>query len=421
MQWYANLASGSIDTLSKSTTYYAWPVKSPCADPPSGMLSWWKAEDNANDSFGSNHGTAQGGLTYAPGKVGKAFSFNGTNGYVEVPDSNSLDLTTAMTIEAWINPTSLGGIITDKHTDGSTDGYMLDIHSNKLRFVVGDKTLTSIADLQANTWTHVAGTYDGNALKVYINGALDSSLPSSITIPTNNLPLRIGADSSGGNLFNGLIDEVTIYNRALTAEEIGSIYMAGSGGKCLVYNQPNSFSFIPLSGVGLGSVITSNKITVSGISSSVPISITNCTGTNCQYRINNGSWTSNAGTVNDGDTVEVRQTSSNAYYDHSTTLTLDIGGVTGDFTVTTRSNDKCSLMINKEGTNAYTAVINSPSYTVNCSGTCALQADADAKVTLLFSPTPSWIQVGTNPSISGTNALTIRELNADTTITVNFP
>ncbi|MCX8027655.1 MAG: SBBP repeat-containing protein, partial [Thermodesulfovibrionales bacterium] len=408
-----------------------------CAPAPTGMISWWKAEDNANDSVGTNHGTLQNGATYATGKVGKAFSFNGINQYVQVPDSASLDVTTQFTLDAWIFSKGDAGGWTDKAIiskiggSGGNNGYQLGLSpvggnwTAYCSFNASGETWpanTVVGGIVTNnTWHHIACTYDNNKLKVYVNGVVvGTSNIGSKSVVNSSSTLRISGDDNNHAYFWGYIDEAEIYNRALTESEIEAIYLAGSIGKCA--SPPNPFSFTPITGVGLSSVVTSNKITVSGINNPTMIYIPNCTGTNCQYRINNGSWTdgSTQGSVSNGDIVTVRQTSSSDP-DTQTVLTLYIGGVTNNFPVTTRSTNNRSLMVNKTGTNASAGVINTIPSGINCSGTCALETNFNQKVTLLFSPPPSWIQVGGNPSITGTNALTIRELNADTTVTVNFP
>jgi hypothetical protein len=73
-----------------------------CTPPPSGLVSWWKGESNALDSVSGNNGTLQGGVIFAAGEVGQAFSFNGSNSYVQVPDSSSLRLTNELTVEFWV-------------------------------------------------------------------------------------------------------------------------------------------------------------------------------------------------------------------------------------------------------------------------------------------------------------------------------
>ena len=78
-----------------------------CIPPPEGLVSWWAAEGDAIDSLGSNHGMMWNGANFTDGVTGRAFSFDGINDYVEVPDAAGLNLTSALTIEAWMNPRSL--------------------------------------------------------------------------------------------------------------------------------------------------------------------------------------------------------------------------------------------------------------------------------------------------------------------------
>jgi len=212
--------------------FLAASIQAACVQPPSGMVSWWPGDGDANDIIGTNNGTLVNGATFASGMVGQSFSFDGTDDYVQVPDSASLDLTAQITIDAWVYPTVLGRRVVDKITAGGSDGYLLDTWPGNVRFIVGNIGVVGSTPLSTGVWTHIAGTYNGSQLRVYVNGVLDGSVNTNIAIPANNLPLRIGADQNGSNLFNGLIDEVEIFDRAISAEEIQSIYNAGSDGKC---------------------------------------------------------------------------------------------------------------------------------------------------------------------------------------------
>jgi len=207
-----------------------------CIAPPSGMVSWWPGDGNANDIIGNNNGTLYGGptFTYITGMVGMAFSLDGTYDYVEVPDSSSLDITDSITIDAWIYAHALGGRVVDKITAGGSNGYMLDTYNSHLRFIIDGVIVSGSTTLTTNTWYHIAGVYNRSEqkLRVYVNGAQDGFGNYSGSIPANNLTIRIGADSTGANAFNGIIDEVEIFNRALSQSEIADIYAAGSAGKC---------------------------------------------------------------------------------------------------------------------------------------------------------------------------------------------
>ena len=189
-------------------------------------VSRWAADGNALDSVDSNNGTLINGVTFGTGQFGQAFSLNGTNQYVNIPDSNSLDITNALTISAWINPTTVTSPrIVDKITVGVTDGYLLDILGGSLRMIAGSRLLSG-GTVATNTFQNVAGVYDGQFMRLYINGVQVASndFGSIAPIPTNNRSLKIGVDSTGnGNLFSGLIDEVNIFNRALSASEIGQL------------------------------------------------------------------------------------------------------------------------------------------------------------------------------------------------------
>jgi hypothetical protein len=189
-------------------------------------VSRWAADGNALDSVDSNNGTLINGVTFGTGQFGQAFSLNVTNQYVDIPDSNSLDITNALTISAWINPTTVtSSRIVDKITVGVTDGYLLDILGGSLRMIAGSRLLSG-GTVATNTFQNVAGVYAGQFMRLYINGVQVASndFGSIAPIPTNNRSLKIGVDSTGnGNLFSGLIDEVNIFNRALSASEIGQL------------------------------------------------------------------------------------------------------------------------------------------------------------------------------------------------------
>ncbi|MFL6230449.1 MAG: LamG-like jellyroll fold domain-containing protein [Pyrinomonadaceae bacterium] len=211
-----------------------------CAQVPSGIVSWYPADENgqeggaAVDIVSHNDGTLQNGATFAPGKVGTAFSLDGVNDYVNVPDSDSLDLNT-LTIDAWINRTSTADArIVDKITAGGADGYLLDIVNNHLRLIVGDAVVVSDDELPTDTYVLVAGTFDGTNLNLYINGLPEGTTTVEATsAPVNSLPLHIGAnDAADGNFFAGQIDEVELFNRALDRSEIQSLVDADFLGKC---------------------------------------------------------------------------------------------------------------------------------------------------------------------------------------------
>jgi uncharacterized repeat protein (TIGR01451 family) len=212
-----------------------------CAAPPSNLVFWWPAEYDPTDVV--SYAYAYNYVNYSPGKVGLAFDFGGNStSYLEVYSDAGPSSTSSGTIDAWINRQSSTGRIVDKF-DGSMSGYALEVNSDGyLTLIIGSSpsatTVTSTAPLPVDAWTHVAGVFDRDqaVLKLYINGILDpNSTPISAPNVTTALPLRIGADQSGGRRFYGLIDELEIFDRALTDAEIAAIVNAGSVGKCWAF------------------------------------------------------------------------------------------------------------------------------------------------------------------------------------------
>jgi Concanavalin A-like lectin/glucanases superfamily len=181
----------------------------------------------ADASGTGNNGTTSNTTRATGGRFGGALSFNGTSSSVTVPDSNSLDLVTGMTVEAWVNPAKLGGdwrTVAFKQTGGGMV-YALYAHNGASRpigqvNVVGEQNALGTAQLPVNAWTHLAVTYDGATLRLYVNGVLANSLGVGGPIRTSGGVLKIGGNTMWGEWFSGLIDEVRVYNRALGVAEI---------------------------------------------------------------------------------------------------------------------------------------------------------------------------------------------------------
>jgi hypothetical protein len=226
-------------------TFRAWSAD--CVLPPAGLVAWWSAEGSANDQLGTNNGALRGEVTFASGKVGQAFDFNGSGGSVLVPDAPALRFTDSMTVEAWIYPRAWGGSpreIVSKWFGGNNQlSYTTSIGtSGQAYFLVSSDGRTSTRDVDytdvyttstipLNQWSHFAATYDGAWLKIYLNGTLENQVPWANGIFPGTAPLVIG-EAYVTSLFNGLIDEPSVYSRALSASEIVEIYNAGSAGKC---------------------------------------------------------------------------------------------------------------------------------------------------------------------------------------------
>jgi large repetitive protein len=199
-----------------------------CADMP-GIASWWQADGDYDDAIGVNDGFSAGAVAFAPGVNGSAFALNGGPlSYVEVPNDASLQVSNAITIDAWVNTPVTGGRIVDKITAFSGDGYLLDLVGLNLRMLVGWSGAVSTDPIPTGGFVHVAGVFDGTKVALYVNGAPAGEQPLVGTIPINNLSLRIGADSTGGSLLAGVVDGPRIFDRALSASEISQIFWQGT-------------------------------------------------------------------------------------------------------------------------------------------------------------------------------------------------
>jgi hypothetical protein len=160
------------------------------------------------------------------GRFGGALVFNGTTAQVTVPHSALLALTTGMTLQAWVYPTAAPtgwrAVIAK-----NVDAYYLmasDVPNNRPMiggtWIDGNKNLMAPTALAVNTWTHLAATFDGATVRLYVNGAQVASRAQTVPLVTGTGTLQIGADAYTGENFAGRIDEVRIYSRALTAAEI---------------------------------------------------------------------------------------------------------------------------------------------------------------------------------------------------------
>jgi hypothetical protein len=227
-----------------------------------GLVAYWSFDEGsgniAYDASGNgNHGTIYG-AKWTQGKIGGALSFDGVDDYVRVPDSDSLDITNAITIEAWVNCGSspagnLRSIVRKESTyalrfysDGTLEGLVWIGGRYKSSGIVP----ASIAWVP-NRWVHWTFTYDGSSMKIYKNGILvmgPTAQTGAIDKTTNDL--GIGGTGTGAYPFIGLIDEVRIYNRALSPEEIRFHYSRGGPVAYWKFDEGQGTKVYDLSGNG---------------------------------------------------------------------------------------------------------------------------------------------------------------------------
>ena len=201
-----------------------------------GLVGYWRLGDSgvsACDAAGTSHGSYRAGATVGqPGAIvddaDTAVAFNGSTGWVEVPDAPLLDVGDRFTVEAWVKRGTVG-----------TNQVLVSKQSNAwvLMFNTGNRLVlrkATVADIVASTvtlsdvsrWHHVAASKEGASVRLYLDGADVTGSVANTTLADNALPLSIG-QSSNVSFFNGSVDEVAVYNRVLTATEINNRYNTG--------------------------------------------------------------------------------------------------------------------------------------------------------------------------------------------------
>ena len=201
--------------------------------PPTGLVAAYNFNEGSgigitDASDNGNHGALSGPTWSAAGRYGGALSFDGIDDRVVVNDADSLDLTTRMTLEAWVRPTAAIGVwrtVVAKNA-GTTLAYTLYANRNTnvpaVEFHNGTRlrAVNGTTQLPLDTWSHLAATYDGATLRLYVNGAQVGEFATAGTMLTSTGALWIGGNSVWSEWFAGLIDDVRIYNRVLTPAEI---------------------------------------------------------------------------------------------------------------------------------------------------------------------------------------------------------
>ena len=262
-----NLLMTAVAIIGFATITIAQPV--PSYVPTTGLVGWWPFNGNANDESGSgNNGTVNGSTltTDRFGNTNKSYSFDGVNDFIEIAYNNSLNNSTG-SVSAWIKTNGLlsnnqmliygqgQGRPTICVNSSNNHKARLQWHQQLSGSPNGWAMVTSLSNIDNSQWVNIVGVYDTIMLKIYINGVLESNYISSYTQwNCSNYNYHIGgfnatSISCGGSLgisqvFNGKIDDIGVWNRALTQEEITSIYYGSSIGVNEI-SQFNLFSVFP--------------------------------------------------------------------------------------------------------------------------------------------------------------------------------
>ena len=225
-----------------------------CVSSPSGLIGWWRAENNADDSINTNAATLGGGTTFTNGLVGTAFAFDGADDIAYVSALAFASVSNNFTMEMWFFPTTSRGVVTEtvssqtgigtdqryavfpSHGDNSFGsghaGAGISIGTNGITvFEHGAFYIPSplVFNTALSGWNHMAVVYTNNRPTLYLNGTFVRTGLASPRI------VHPSAEMGGGvyGYFPGFLDEYTVYNRALSAAEVQAAFAAGSSGKCV--------------------------------------------------------------------------------------------------------------------------------------------------------------------------------------------
>ena len=209
---------------------------------PDGLIAYWPLDEGsgstANDVIDNHDGTLQGGATWTSGKLGSAIDTN-NNGYITVPEHSDFRPVAAISLQAWVSVDSFSmwdGIAGNIQDNGSSEaGYSLYTSTGGMDWyvAVNGVLVTAHSSCPLGQWTHFVGTFDGSYVRLYMNGQLEGSIAASGTIGWSFIPLEfsIGRYYDDNELYiaDTRIDEVAVWNRALSVDEIGFLYNDGQG------------------------------------------------------------------------------------------------------------------------------------------------------------------------------------------------
>lgn len=220
-------------TASEVTELYNAGAGKQYSSPPlwNGLVAYYTGDNTANDAKETYNGTLVNGATYGTGKIGSAFSFDGINDYMSTAINSPINSSLPHTYSCWVKPTALSiGIFVGNGTSmlGIRGGGNLTFFQYYVNAEVNSGYI-----LPLNTWTHITVTYKGtsfgsNNVLIYVNGSL--LYTGSLYMPAGGSKVFLGSNNAGsGGFYNGLLDEVGVWNRVLTAAEVTELYSTGAG------------------------------------------------------------------------------------------------------------------------------------------------------------------------------------------------
>jgi beta-glucosidase len=214
-------------------------VLGPIAGPVNASLvALYEFDGSAMDSAGTNHGSEKGKPYYVAGVFGQAINLDGAGDYVDCGNDSVFNITNQITVAAWVNITAVPGDWRTIIAKGDTAWRLSTSQSQRtFHFAICGPPWVNLVDgkieVPAGEWHHVCGTYDGGIIRLYVDGVLDSTKSSTEGVPTNTYNVYIGENAEAtGRYWDGLIDDVAIFNHALTTAQL--IQLMDRGGASFI-------------------------------------------------------------------------------------------------------------------------------------------------------------------------------------------
>ena len=315
------------------------------------LVSWWRMDDSngsANsvvDYLGRNNGTAQGDAVQTLGYMGKGFEFDGADDSINLGNPSSLNITGNLTISSWvkINEFPIGHPAVVR----KNNAYALRFKQSDTTlgfFIYNDSGVQVLSSTKTSwnsgEWYYISGTYDGSNLRLYINGVEDNSLPVSGSIITSADNVAIGSSGAGGGYFNGIIDDVMIFNRTLSAEEIRGLY-ANTTSKYVTNNftslSEGSHSFKAYSQDIAGNINSTEQRTVTVNTVTQIITITT--------PLNNSNWNTSSMTFNISTNEQASWCGISISGNTNQTMTLSSGSTKANYTNSSIADGKYTFIV----------------------------------------------------------------------------
>lgn len=230
-------ATNGSSTVTTPVALTVVPASNPAGNYTSGLMGEWKLLGNTVDSVASINGTQHGSVQWASTVISavplKSLMLNGTNAYISIPEASWLDTVNQMSVAFWAYyvPSPVGN--TDERLVDKLYDWYVKLNGTHPQFTAGSNYALTNFSIPSKVWTHIAFTYNNGAVTAYVNGQpagfAANTFPSGFALPNYTYGIDLGTDGTAAGTFAGMMNDVRIYNRPLSAADVAALYSAGGG------------------------------------------------------------------------------------------------------------------------------------------------------------------------------------------------